>query len=307
MRIADSTMYDSFLTSYETSTAKMQKTLTQLSSQKQLTEASDDPLKASKIINLNTSIDQNAMYGNTIQDGVSWDQMQDSALSSISDVMLRMRDLIQSSANGTNGSDVNSANKAEIEQDMGQIVDTLNTKYGNKYIFAGENTTTKPFELEKNAAGDVTGLKYNGTNGNLSRQIADNVSVDLFADGSKFVANSNTGAQAASLGDYFNNVITALNSDNKDQLSGTLLSDTDAYRDNFVNIRTQIGALTNRLQSALSRNQSQATNLKESLSNEQDVDVATAYSKFQKEKLTYNATLAMGTKIMQTTILNYMY
>ncbi|MFT9269805.1 MAG: flagellar hook-associated protein FlgL [Liquorilactobacillus nagelii] len=307
MRIADSTMYDGFLTSYETSTAKMQKTLTQLSSQKQLTEASDDPLKASKIINLNTSIDQNAMYGNTIQDGVSWNQMQDSALSSISDVMLRMRDLIQSSANGTNGSDVNSANKAEIEQDMGQIVDTLNTKYGNKYIFAGENTTTKPFELAKNAAGDVTGLKYNGTNGNLSRQIADNVSVDLFADGSKFVANSNTGAQAASLGDYFNNVITALNSDNKDQLSGTLLSDTDAYRDNFVNIRTQIGALTNRLQSALSRNQSQATNLKESLSNEQDVDVATAYSKFQKEKLTYNATLAMGTKIMQTTILDYMY
>jgi flagellar hook-associated protein 3 FlgL len=285
----------------------MQKTMTQLSSQKQLTEASDDPLKASKIINLNTSIDQNAMYGNTIQDGVSWDQMQDSALSSISDVMLRMRDLIQSSANGTNGSDVNSANKVEIEQDMGQIVDTLNTKYGNKYIFAGENTTTKPFELAKNAAGDVTGLKYNGTNGNLSRQIADNVSVDLFADGSKFVANSNTGAQAASLGDYFNNVVTALNSDNKDQLSGTLLSDTDAYRDNFVNIRTQIGALTNRLQSALSRNQSQATNLKESLSNEQDVDVATAYSKFQKEKLTYNATLAMGTKIMQTTILDYMY
>jgi flagellar hook-associated protein 3 FlgL len=307
MRIADSTMYDSFLTSYETSTASMQKTMTQLSSQKQLTEASDDPLKASKIINLNTSIDQNAMYGDTIQDGISWNQMQDSALSSISDVMLRMRDLIQNSANGTNGSEVNSANKAEIEQDMGQIVDTLNTKYGNKYIFAGENTTTKPFELEKNAAGDVTGLKYNGTNGNLSRQIADNVSVDLFADGSKFISNSDVGASAASLGDYFNNVVTALNSDNKDQLSGTLLSDTDAYRDNFVNVRTQIGALTNRLQSALSRNQSQATNLKESLSNEQDVDVATAYSKFEKEKLTYNATLAMGTKIMQTTILDYMY
>ncbi|KRL42102.1 flagellar hook-associated protein FlgL [Liquorilactobacillus nagelii] len=307
MRIADSTMYDSFLTSYETSTAKMQKTMTQLSSQKQLTEASDDPLKASNIINLNTSIDQNAMYGDTIQDGVSWNQMQDSALSSISDVMLRMRDLIQSSANGTNGADVNSANKAEIEQDMGQIVDTLNTKYGNKYIFAGENTTTKPFELEKNAAGDVTGLKYSGTAGNLSRQIADNVSVNLFANGSKFVSNSSIGAQTASLGDYFNNVVTALNSDNKDQLSGTLLSDTDAYRDNFVNIRTQIGALTNRLQSALSRNQSQATNLKESLSNDQDVDVAAAYSKFEKEKLTYNATLAMGTKIMQTTILDYMY
>lgn len=307
MRIADSTMYDGFLNSYETSTAKMQKTMTQLASQKQLTEASDDPLKASKIISLDTSIDQNSMYGDTIQDGISWNQMQDSALSSISDVMLRMRDLIQNSANGTNGSEVNSANKAEIEQDMGQIVDTLNTKYGNKYIFAGENTTTKPFELEKNAAGDVTGLKYNGTNGNLSRQIADNVSVDLFADGSKFISNSDVGASAASLGDYFNNVVTALNSDNKDQLSGTLLSDTDAYRDNFVNVRTQIGALTNRLQSALSRNQSQATNLKESLSNEQDVDVATAYSKFEKEKLTYNATLAMGTKIMQTTILDYMY
>ncbi|MFT8458988.1 MAG: flagellar hook-associated protein FlgL [Liquorilactobacillus ghanensis] len=307
MRIADNTMYNNFLTGYETSTAKMQKTMTQLASQKQLTEASDDPLKASQIINLSTSVDQNAMYGDSIQDGISWNQMQDSALSSISDIMLRMRDLIQGSANGTNGSDVNSANKAEIEQDMSQIVDTLNTKYGNKYIFAGENTTTKPFELEKNDAGDITGLTYNGTDGDLSRQIADGVSVDLFANGSKFLANSDTGAQAASLGDYFNNVVTALNSDNKSELGGDLLSDTDAYRDNFVNVRTQIGALTNRLQSALSRNQAQSTNLQQSLSNDQDVDVASAYSNFEKEKLTYNATLAMGTKIMQTTILDYMY
>jgi len=46
-------------------------------------------------------------------------------------------------------------------------------------------------------------------------------------------------------------------------------------------------------------------NLTETLSNKQDVDVAEKYMEYQNQMTAYQATLAMGTKIMQMTILDY--
>ena len=152
-------------------------------------------------------------------------------------------------------------------------------------------------------------MTYNGTDQNLSRQISDGVSVDLFANGSKFLTASNssdTSSTTTTLGSYFGNLVSALNSGDQSALGSDLLGETDDFRDNFVNIRSTIGTLTDRLNSAASVNSSQQTNLKESLSNVQDVDIASAYTQFVQEKTAYQATLAMGSKIMQLNILDYM-
>ena len=60
------------------------------------------------------------------------------------------------------------------------------------------------------------------------------------------------------------------------------------------------------MQAAASRNETEKTNLKTQLSDEQDVDYAEAYMNYQNEMVAYKATLAVGTKILQTTVLDYM-
>ncbi|MFT8406875.1 MAG: flagellar hook-associated protein FlgL [Liquorilactobacillus sp.] len=313
MRVADNTVYNSFISGYETTAAKMQKTMEQLSSEKKVNSASDDPVAASKIISLNTSIAQNSMYSNTISNSVSWDSAQDSALGSISDVMLNIRSLVEEAANGTNNSTDYSSIKSEVTQDIEQIASTLNTKYGNDYVFGGENTTTAPFALSKDSNGNITGLTYSGTSQNLTREISDGTTVSLFANGNEFLtANSSnsatdtstTTANSSTLGSYFSNLISALNSGSQSSMSN-LLAETDDYRNNFVNIRSSIGSLTDRLNTASSLNTSRQTDLKTDLSNVQDVDVAEAYTQFSQEKLAYQAVLALGTKIMDTNILDY--
>ena len=51
-------------------------------------------------MDLTVSVNQNETYSNTIKDSISWSKAQDSALESVSTSMLRIRSLIQSSANG---------------------------------------------------------------------------------------------------------------------------------------------------------------------------------------------------------------
>lgn len=278
----------------------------QLSSFKEISKSSDNPLLASKIMDLNNSVAQNSMYSTTISDALSWSQVQDSALSSVSNSLSRIRTLVQSSATATSGTDEVAANKDEIQQSISELVDTLNTNFDGRYIFGGENTTTVPFEVQKNSAGDITGLKYNGTSQNLSREISNGVSVDLLANGNTLMNETGTSTQPQNLGTYFNSLITALNSNDKTALSGNLLQGIDNYSENFVTVRSQVGALENRLTAAQSRNTTEKTNLTEELSNKQDVDVAQKYMEYQNQMTAYQATLAMGTKIMQTSVLNYM-
>ncbi|MFT8836470.1 flagellar hook-associated protein FlgL [Liquorilactobacillus satsumensis] len=306
MRISNNITYSDFLQNLSSNSSKVQKSMDQLSSFKEISKSSDNPLLASKIMDLNNSVAQNSMYSTTISDALSWSQVQDSALSSVSNSLSRIRTLVQSSATATSGTDEVAANKDEIQQSISELVDTLNTNFDGRYIFGGENTTTVPFEVQKNSAGDITGLKYNGTSQNLSREISNGVSVDLLANGNTLMNETGTSTQPQNLGTYFNSLITALNSNDKTALSGNLLQRIDNYSENFVTVRSQVGALENRLTAAQSRNTTEKTNLTEELSNKQDVDVAQKYMEYQNQMTAYQATLAMGTKIMQTSVLNYM-
>ncbi|MFT8884310.1 MAG: flagellar hook-associated protein FlgL [Liquorilactobacillus hordei] len=307
MRISNNIMYSDFIRNLGTNSSKVQKTMNQLSSFKEISKSSDDPLQASKIMGLNVALDQNKMYSKTISDAESWTQVQDSVLDDASTTMSRIRTLVQSSSTATSGTDEVKANKDEIQQSISELVDTLNTNFDGRYIFGGNKTNTPPFEVKKNSAGDITGIDYKGTDQNLSREISEGVSVDLLSNGKNLLSvhNSSTGTND-DLGTYFNDLIGALNSDDKTQLSGELLSRFDSFSDNLTAVRSQVGALENRLSAAESRNETDNLNLKQDLSNRQDVDVASKYMEYQNQMTAYRATIAMGTKIMQTTVLDYL-
>ncbi|MFT9406130.1 flagellar hook-associated protein FlgL [Lentilactobacillus hilgardii] len=307
MRISNNIMYSDFIKNLGTNSSKVQKTMNQLSSFKEVSKSSDNPLLASKIMGLNVALDQNQMYSKTINDAVSWTQVQDSALNDAGTTMLRIRTLVQSSATATAGTDEVKANKDEIQQSISELVDTLNTNYDGRYIFGGSNTNTPPYVVKKNSDGDITGIDYQGTDQNLPREISEGVSVDLLSNGNNLMNTHNkTTDKDDNLGTYFNDLVSALNSDDKTQLSGDLLSRFDNLSDNITAVRSQVGALENRLSAAQSRNGTETLNLKEEISDKQDVDVASKYMEYQNQMTAYQATIAMGTKIMQTTVLNYL-
>ena len=161
MRVTDSLMSKSFLRNLSANTSNVMKYQNQLSTLKEVSKPSDDPLKVSKILDLNNSIIQNDQYKTTINDAIQWTNVQDSALSSATESMQRIKTLIQYSANGTLSHEDRQANKAEIESEIQGTVDALNTNFGGRYVFAGMNTTEKPFEIDKSDTGKIIGIIYN--------------------------------------------------------------------------------------------------------------------------------------------------
>lgn len=299
MRIADNMLTRGYLKNLSRNQQNVQNFHQQLSSMKEVSKPSDNPLLVSQIIELKENIIQNSQYQTTLTDAKDWTNMQDAALSGATDSLMRISTLVQSAATDTMSEENRLIVKAEVETEMQTFIDSLNTNYGGRYIFGGTETTTLPFEIVKDIdSGEITGIKYNGNTQNITREISAGVNLDLMTDGLKLVDND-------TIGNLFVGITSALKNDDGDALRG-LIDDTNVSIDQVVTFRTEIGAISNRLTSSLSRNESQDLNLQSMLSSKEDIDIAQKYMQFSMEQVAYQASLQMGTKVLSTTILDYL-
>lgn len=301
MRITNSLMSQNFLKNLNKNSNNVYKYQEQLSSLKQVSRPSDDPLKVSKIIDLKNEIKQNTQYKTTIEDTIDFTNVQDSALANATDALQRIHTLTQQAANGTYNEQDRQAIKSEIENEVETMMDSLNTNFGGRYVFSGQNSTTKPFDVNKD--NDTFTIEYLGsaTNNNISKEIAQGVNVELKTDGTGLFESADG---TSNISDMFNEIFTALDDNDTDKL-GELLGKVETQLDSTVNKRTEIGAIQNRLTAALDRNDSENFNLESTLSTNQDIDLAETYMNYTMEKTAYQASLSMGTKILQTNIMDY--
>ena len=155
-----------------------------INSGQKYTNISDNPIDAADIVRLNKQLSEIGAYSRNVQNATTQINAQDEAFSTIVDKLQRINDLAIQAANSASGEDGFKACKAEIEELKKTIVNLANTQYDGKYIFAGTNVTTKPFEL----ADDGT-ITYHGTPANNTAgyerylEISDGVKVELNSSG----------------------------------------------------------------------------------------------------------------------------
>lgn len=311
MRVSDANMHASFQRNVNSNMRQLNKYSYQLSSFTEISRSSDNPLAFSKILGMNQSIVKNEGYNQTINESISWTNTQDAALDSATQSMHRIRDLMIASANDTVGPEEMEINKQEMISEIDNIVDSLNATYDGRYVFGGQNTDIPPFEVVKAENGDIESIKYHGTPDNLPREISNGVSVQLTTDGTIF-NNSSADDDANS---FIKDLMTAMNENDKEALSGTaatgeepatgLLSRMDSHINNMIDTRAKIGTTANRLESVKERNEAENLQLREDLSELQDIEVAEKYMEFSNQMLAYQASLSVGTKLLQTSILDY--
>lgn len=297
MRITNKVLSEGFLRNLTNNLNQMQKYQNQLSSGKEVSRPSDNPLLVAKIMSMSNNILQNEQYNTNISDTLGWVKTQDTALADATKTLQRIADLIIYGSNGTLSDLDRGAIVEEVKMKTKELVGILNINFDGRYIFAGQETTERPFDM----IGDV--LTYNGDNNNVSREISQGVLVDLITDGSRIVEHD-----GINLGDLLSNVIDALLNGDVDLLTGTngFLGDVQKATDNVVRIRTQIGAIHNRLEAAEERNRAENINLKELLSEREDIDVAEKYMEYMVMATTYQASLSVGARILQPSLLDYL-
>ncbi|MDY0235515.1 MAG: flagellar hook-associated protein FlgL [Gudongella sp.] len=301
MRITNSSLTTNYLRNLSRNLSQMQKYQNQLSSGKEISKPSENPLLVSKIMDLRNSIGLNEQYNTNISDTLGWVQTQDGSLDGVTGTLQKIRELMIYGANGSLAVTDRGAIRDEIVQNIQGLKDTLNTNFDGRYIFGGTETTNAPFEVDAD-----NNLIYNGNSDTISRQIAKGVSTDLISNGDAIVGSFDIATGENDLGKLLKNVITALEAGDTDSLSGDLLKDVDIAIDKILSTRSKIGAIDNRLEASKSRNESEKLNLTSLLSQKEDIDIAEKYMEYSVMSTVYQASLAAGAKVLQPSLLDYL-
>ncbi|MGF2771535.1 flagellin [Bacillus cereus] len=122
--------------------AKMSNSMDRLSSGKRINNASDDAAGLAIATRMRSRESGLGVAANNTQDGMSLIRTADSALGSVSNILLRMRDLANQSANGTN----TNKNQVALQKEFAELqkqIDYIssNTQFNDKNLLDGSNKT----------------------------------------------------------------------------------------------------------------------------------------------------------------------
>ncbi|CAH2465560.1 MULTISPECIES: flagellin N-terminal helical domain-containing protein [Bacillus cereus group] len=203
--------------------AKMSNAMDRLSSGKRINNASDDAAGLAIATRMRARESGLGVAANNTQDGMALIRTADSAMNSVSNILLRMRDLANQSANGTN----TDKNQAALQKEFGELqkqIDYIagNTQFNDKNLLDGSNKSidiqtldsadqSKQISIDLKAATlaalGIQDLTVGATENKLSkatisaRDALDNATNEVTAANTKFTTAEtalNDGANSAS-------------------------------------------------------------------------------------------------------------
>jgi len=313
MRVTNKMLSNNFLRDMRTNLTNMNKIQGKMTSGKQITRPSDDPFKASRIMQMYSDIEANKQYNSNIHNSINSLDTTDTALGQVGDVVGRIEELLVSAGNGGYGSEQRQAIKDEINQKIGEISQIINTSFDGKYIFGGTRGTNKPTDATKN--GDnidlvltaVTADEVLQSESKVLVEISQGVTMEYNVTASQ-VINYGTGANE-NLMSLLKNITDHLDSTDLEEnklLTTTDLTGIKAAMTNVLKVRSEVGSKQNRMESAESRNVDANFNMTEILSRTEDIDITETMMEYATMQTIYMASLQTSAKVIQPSLLDYL-
>jgi flagellar hook-associated protein 3 FlgL len=303
-RITDSMLTAATLGDLNSSLGALERSGEELSSGKTILEPSDNPYGASHAIDLQSQLDGLASYTKGVQDGISWTQSASGAVSNISTVVQRVRELVLTASNGTN----NAGDLQNIATEVGQLTETIkqdaNTQFAGQYIFSGTLTSTAPY-----AQGEGAGDEFKGNAEPIARLFGPNASVVVNTNLSG-VLGSGAEAGDGKLLDTLRTIQQHLNeatSTSRGELGTTDLKALDSSLEGLSKLQSEVGSATDQLQAAATRIEALQTSIEGGLSDTMDTDVARTTIEYANQQAAYEAALRAGANIVQESLLNFLH
>ena len=300
-RITNMMVSRSVLSDLNEVSQRLSKTQQRMSSGKQITRASDDPYGASRALTLRGDVAASQQYQRNVGEATAWQDVTDSALSTITDAMHRARELAIQGASDSAGPTARTAAAAEVDQLIESVKQAANAAYGGRFVFSGTATNTRPYTV---GGADA----YAGDSGAVAREIGPGVSVQVNVLGSS-VLGSGQGAADGKLLNVLRDISDHLRGGtvaDANTLRTTDLQGLDTNLDTISTVRASVGATTNRLASANSRLQEVEEASTKLLSDVEDADMAKTYVDYSMQQSVYQSALQAGANIVQQSLLDFL-
>ena len=290
------------MTSAQTNLAKSQ---AQLAQGKQIINPSDAPDQASTVQRLKSILTRQDSYQtalNTVQNRL---QGEDSTLSSVSDLLIRAKEIAVQANNDTLSTDNRKALGVELQGLRDQMLSLANTKDTNgNYLFAGSKVSQPPFV---SVAGGSP--QYVGDQTRMKVMVGENRSMPINRTGTDaFVPVNRTLPDGSTQGVGFFNVmddlIKGVNTSDRPKMQGGL-GELDTLLGGLSMARANIGSGLKGIEQQTSVIEDTVLNLKTTLSSVEDLDYASAITKMNQQMLSLEAAQSSFAKISQLNLFNY--
>ena len=302
MRITQNMMSNVFIGNLRKQTEAMLQRNEQISTQKRINRPSDDPAGMARVLDGRSTLAASAQYTDNITQGTSRLEFGESILGAIDDLVQQARRTAEENSGADVPAEARALAAANVKGIYDQLLAMANSKYGDRYMFSGDQTDTAPFT--RDASYTAT---YNGDAGSFRIPIADGVEVTIDADGRNYFQNGANGG--VDIFDEVRDLITGLENPSAvagtAQIQATIDPLTDAHAQ-IMNKRSEYGPKLARLQAT----REHWTNLKAAvqgaIGRDEDVDVAQSIIELKNLQVAYESTLAAASSILQQSLVNFL-
>ena len=295
MRVADQQMYGILLGNLQRSRLQMLTSQEQISSQKRVTNPSDDPSAFGQIVLDKSALSQTTQWVRNINFGTSRVNAADQALGQVQNLITRVRELTIQASSDTTSAEGRQSIAKEVRQLQRQLVQLGNTEVAGQAIFGGTKTDVQPFTI---TSGDT--VAYQGNSETQSIAVGENQTVQILVPGSSIFTGSTT-----NMFDSLRDLLTALESNNRSGIQAGL-GNLDLATAQISDVQGTVGALANRLQVTHDALDTATLTITKSISDNQDADLATAITQLRLQEVAVQAASQTFTKIFDSSLINYL-
>ncbi len=277
MRISTSYIQQQNLTSMLDQQAQLLDTQNQVSTGQRFTNASEDPISAVRVLDIERQMNLNEQYLRNADTAESKLEATDGVLESASSILQRIRELAVQALNDTNSDGSRDGIAEEVEQLNEALLGLANTRDANgEALFSGYQSDQLAF--------NETTYAYQGDDGQRSVRVGDSYLVEINESGSDVFVTDVTAAAGGGTQPIFetiDNFVTALRNNTVDTAPNDIefLQNIDAGMDSVFAARSRVGTRLNGIESQRSINTDVKASNEALLSDIRDLDYAEAISR----------------------------
>jgi flagellar hook-associated protein 3 FlgL len=298
VRVTQSMLASNSLRNISKSYANMGKYQDQLATGKKINRPSDDPVVAMKGMSYRTNLTEVEQYKRNLNEAYTWMENSEAGIEHATQIVQRVRELVVQGSNGSNSPEDLKAIGIEIGQLKEDLIGVANTQVAGRYIFNGTETKTAP--IPENPM-STDGTKYEFT------QNSDSFAVEV-SNGVQLKVNINAenvfGAEFLNTLQQIEDGLTdgVGNLENSDEL----LKELDGHFETMSAERAELGARYNRLELVESRLGDQEIIANRILSENEDADLEKVITDLTIQESIHRASLAVGAKIIQPSLIDFL-
>lgn len=308
MRISDNTIVRNYMTTLSRNAQLRNREHLRAATGRSFQTVAEDPVAAMKAMKIRRSMSRVDDYQSNIADLNAITDEREAAISEISDILTEISGLMVQGQSGTYSASDRESIAASLRGYQETIFDISNSSYCGKYIFGGTNEYEIPFTLDTN--GD---LCYQGRNVNTEIFTPESTGMDISAGAtvnavvsgaSLFGSKLDGNGLSNNVYNFVKDLASAFETNNLDQVTKYSKKLTEVQEDITIKY-AEIGAQSEFIEFFSDRLNATETNLTTRQTSLEGVDPAQAIMDYKQISSVYDATLAMGAKMIPQTLLDY--